>query len=172
MSMQDLNLMFTGRGTSGFAPTAASDNIAPFTIDTSPLGLPTGSGGASTPGYNSGSAANAGRDLGVGGEMWLEVLVTVAVAQAANDANFNFVTDSTATISSVTTLLASPVFAAAVLVAGFAYRTQLPAALTYKQYVGLNVKINTTVWSAGTVEGKLLCNIQQSDLYDTGFIVA
>lgn len=170
--IRDSQLMFTGVGTAGFAPTAASDNIAPFTVDLAPLALPTGSGGSSTPGYNAGVSLNAGRDLGLGGEMWLQVLVTVAVAQAANDANFNFVTDSTATIGSVTTLLASPVFAAAVLIAGFAYRVQLPAALTYKRFVGLNVKINTTVWSAGTVEGCLLQNIQASDLYLGGFAVA
>lgn len=169
--IRDSQLMFTGVGTSGYAPTAATDNIAPFTIDTAPLSVPSGSGGVAATGYNSGSQTNAGRDLGIGGEFWLQVLVTAAVAQAANDANFNLVTDSTATISSVTTLLASPAFAAATLIAGFAYRVQLPASLLYKRYLGLNVKINTTVWSAGTVEGCLLNNIQASDLYLSGFLV-
>lgn len=172
MSIQDQELMFTGRGTSGYSPTTATDNVAPLTIDTSPLGLPTGSGGASTPGYNSGSSANAGRDLGVGGEMWIEVLVTVAVAQSANNATFKLVTDATATISTIGVLLASPAFAAATLIAGFAWRAQLPASLVYQQYLGLVVTITTTAWTAGTVEGKLLINIQQSDLYDTGFTVA
>lgn len=172
MSIQDGLLMFTGRGTSGYAPTTATDNIAPFTIDTSPLGLPSGSGGASTPGYNAGVSTNAGRDLGIGGEMWFEVLVTVSVAQSANNASFKLVTDSTATISSVNVLLASPAFAAATLIAGFAFRTQLPASLVYLQYIGLDVAIATTAWTAGTVEGKLLTNIQASDLYLSGFAVA
>lgn len=172
MAILDANLFFTGLGTSGYAPTTATDNIAPFTIDTAPLGLPTGSGGAATTGYNAGSSANAGRDLGIGGEMWFEVLVTVAVAQSANDATFKLVTDSTATIGSITVLLASSAQAAAALVAGTYFRAQLPAASTYKRYLGMVVTINTTAWTAGTVEGKLLTNIQASDLYLNGFYVS
>lgn len=170
--IRDQELMFTGVGTSGYSPTAATDNIAPLTIDTSPLGIPTGSGGASTPGYNSGTNANAGRDLGLGGEMWWYVLVTVAVAQAANDANFELVTDSTQTIASISVLLKSANTAAATLVAGYRFATQLPASLVFKQYIGLDVLINTTVWSAGTIESGLVVNLQASDLYDTGFAVA
>lgn len=172
MSIQDSQLMFTGRGTSGYAPTTATDNYAPFTIDTAPLGLPSGSGGASTPGYNAGVSANAGRDLGIGGEMWLEVLVTAAVAQSANSATFKLVTDGDATMGSPVVLLSSPAFTAAQLIAGFAFRTQLPQSLVYERYLGLDVAILTTAWTAGTVEGKLLVNIQASDLYDTGFAVA
>lgn len=172
MSIQDANLMFTGRGTSGFSPTTAAQNVAPFTIDTSPLGLPTGSSGASTPGYNAGVQANAGRDLGIGGEMWLEVLVITAIAQSANNANFQFLTDDNAAMSSPTVLLQSAALAAATLVAGYRWLTQLPASLIYEQYLGLAVLINTTAWTAGTVEGKLLTNIQASDLYDSGFLVA
>lgn len=172
MAMRDAQLMFTGVGTSGYAPTTQTDNIAPFTIDTSPLGLPSGAGGAATPGYNAGVSANAGRDLGVGGEMWIEVLVTVAVAQSSGSATFKLATDSTATIATVNVLLASPAFAAATLIAGFAWKAQLPASLVYQQYIGLDVLIATANWTAGTVEGKLLMNIQQSDLYDSGFAVA
>lgn len=169
--IRDSFLMFTGVGTSGYSPTTATDNIAPFTIDTSPFGLPSGSGGAATTGYNAGVSTNAGRDLGVGGEMWLEVLVTAAVAQAANNAAFKLVTDSTATISTVNVLITSPSFTAAQLILGFVYRTQLPASLVYLQYLGLDVSIATTAWTAGTVEGKLITNIQQSDLYLSGFAV-
>lgn len=172
MSIQDVQLMFTGRGTSGYAPTTAAQDIAPFTIDTAPLGLPSGSGGASTPGYNAGTSVNAGRDLGIGGEMWLEVLVTVAVAQAANDANFQLLTDDTVDMStSPVTLLQSAAYNAATLIAGFRWLTQLPASLVYQRYLGFAVLINTTVWSAGTVEAKLLQNIQMSDLYLSGFRV-
>ncbi len=170
--IRDQELMFTGVGTSGYAPTTATENVAPLTIDTSPLGVPTGSGGAATTGYNAGSAANAGRDLGLGGEMWWYVLVTVLVAQSANDANFELVTNSTATISSVTVLLKSTAYAAATLVAGFRFATQLPALLTYKQYIGMAVNINSTAWTAGTVESGLVTNLQASDLYDSGFLVA
>lgn len=171
MAILDGNLLFTGMGTSGYAPTAAQDNVAPFTIDTAPLGLPTGSGGSAATGYNAGSTANAGRDLGVGGEMWFEVLVTVAVAQSANNATFKLVTDSTATITTVNVLLASSALAAASLTAGSYFRAQLPISGSYQRYLGLCVTITTTVWTAGTVEGKLLINVQASDLYLNGFFV-
>lgn len=171
MAIVDANLQFTSLGTAGFAPTVAGDNIAPFTIDTSPLGLPTGSGGSSTPGYGAGVNVNAGRDLGIGGEMWLQVLVTVAVAQAANNAIFKLVTDNTATITTVNVLLSSPAFTAAQLIAGSYFRAQLPASGSYLQYLGLNVNIVTTNWTAGTVEGILVQNVQQSDLYLNGFFV-
>lgn len=167
----DANLAFTGFGTSGFAPTTATDNIAPFTIDTAPLGLSSPSGGSSTPGYNAGVAVNAGRDLGVGTEFWWQVLVTVSVAQAANNASFKLVTDSTATIATVNVLLASPAFSAAQLVAGTFFRAQLPASLSYLEFLGLDVSIATTAWTAGTIESELLPNIQQSDLYLSGFAV-
>lgn len=167
----DANLAFTGFGTSGFAPTSATDNIAPNTIDTAPLGLPSPSGGASTPGYNAGVSVNAGRDLGVGTEFWWQVLVTVSVAQSANNAAFKLVTDSTATIATVNVLLASPSFTAAQLVAGTFFRAQLPAGLNYLEFLGLDVSIATTAWTAGTIESELLPNIQQSDLYLSGFAV-
>lgn len=170
--IRDSELMFTGVGTSGYAPTAASENVAPFTIDTAPLGLPTGSGGASTPGYNAGSSTNAGRDLGVGGEMWWYVLVTVAVAQAADSATFKLETDGDAAGGSPVVLLSSAAFAAATLIAGYTFKAQLPASLVYERYLVFVVSILTTVWSAGTVESGLITNIQQSDLYLGGFRVS
>jgi len=171
MSIQDAQLMFTGRGTSGYAPTLAAQNLAPFTVDLAPLGLPVGSGGASTPGYNAGVQSNAGRDMGIGGEMWLEVLVITSVAQAADNATFQLLTDADPAMGSPVVLLQSPALAAATLVAGYRWLTQLPASLIYERYLGLAVLITTTAWTAGVVEGKLLQNIQASDLYDTGFVV-
>lgn len=168
MAILDANLYFTDPA-APYAPTTATDNVAPFTIDTAPLTVPSGSGGASTPGYNSGTNTNAGRDLGVGGEMWLEVLVTTAVAQSANSTTFKLVTDSTATISSVNVLLASPAFTAAQLTAQSYWRTQLPASASYQRYLGLCVTITTTAWTAGAIAAYLLQNIQQSDLYQSGF---
>lgn len=176
--IRDQLLMFTGAGTSGFSPTATGDNLATNSYDMSPLGLPTGSGGSAATGYNAGSSANAGRDLGLGGELWLEVLVTATVTSSSTaSVRFDFVTDSSATLSNVVSstgvgvLLSSPVFAKATLVAGFLYRTQLPAGLTYQQYIGLNVNIATTNLTAGTFEGKLIMNVQASDLYLSGFAV-
>lgn len=182
MAFRDVNLSFT-TVTAGadvpFAPTVAGTNIAPNTIDTAPLTVPSGSGGASTPGYNSGTNTNAGRDLGVGGEMWIEVIVTTSVAQAANGTIFQLVTDSTATISSVNVLLSSPSFTAAQLAVaangnattGY-WRAQLPASGSYLEWLGLNVSITTTNWTAGAIVAGLIENIQQSDLYQGGFAVA
>lgn len=182
MALIDANLSFTTITAAGantpFAPTVAGNNIAPNTIDTAPLTVPSGSGGTSTPGYNAGVATNAGRDLGVGGEMWIEVLVTTAVAQSANGTIFSLVTDSTATIASVNTLLSSPQFTAAQLAVpasgnattGY-WRAQLPASGSYLEWLGLNVNIVTTNWTAGAVIAYLLTNIQQSDLYLSGFAI-
>lgn len=179
MAIKDANLYFTGYGTSGYAPTAnATENIAPFTIDTSPLGLPTGSGGSASIGYNAGASVNAGRDLGIGGEMWWEVLVTVAVAQTSGGAIFYLVTDATATMASVASqtgvgvLLGSPNLTAAKLIAGATYRSQLPQSATYLQFLGMDVYIFTNNWTAGTVESSLVMNVQASDLYLSGFAVS
>lgn len=172
--IRDAQLMFTGVGTSGYGGALTqTTNVAPFTIDTAPLGLPTGSGGASTPGYNAGVAINAGRDLGIGGEMWLDVLVATTVTSAgATTTIFELLTDGDAAMGSPVVLLASPTYALATLVAGFEFRTQLPASLIYERYLGLGLLIATADWTAGIVEGKLVMNIQASDLYDTGYLVA
>lgn len=172
MPILDAQLAFTGFGTSGFSPTAATDNIAPFTIDTAPLGLDTKSGGAALTGFNSGSSANAGRDLGVGTEFWLQVLITATFTSGgAATINFQLVTDSTATIASITILLASGVLALATLTVSSYFRAQLPASGSYKEFLGLDVLIGTTTMTGGTVEGLLLPNIQQSDLFLSGFFV-
>jgi hypothetical protein len=168
--INDSELYFTTQG-SPYAPTSATDNIAPLTIDTAPLGIPTGSSGASTPGFNAGVNANAGRDLGIGGEMLWEVLITTSVTQVSGGSVFKLVTDSTPTISTINVLLQSPNLAAATTVAGYTYRSQLPASLVYLRYLGMTGTIVTNVWSAGAFESRLVMNIQQSDLYDTGFAV-
>lgn len=181
MSFKDVNLSFT-TVTAGadvpFAPTLAQDNLCPNTIPLDPLTLPSGSGGGSTPGYGGVANTNAGRDLGIGGEMWVEVIVTTAVAQSANSATFKLVTDNTATITTVNVLLQSPAFTAAQLALPTAngttgyWRAQLPASGSYLQWLGLNVAITTTAWTAGAIVAGLVENIQQSDLYQGGFAVA
>ena len=60
-------------------PASATTTLMPNVVDTSPLGLPTGSGGGST------SLPNAGRDLGIGGEMWLQVLLATVLCVIERD---------------------------------------------------------------------------------------
>jgi hypothetical protein len=177
--IRDSLLMFTAAGTSGYSPTSTGDNVgAANTYDTAPLGLPTGSGGAAATGYNAGSSTNAGRDLGIGGEMWFYVLVTATVTSTGSaTVKFDFVTDSSATLANVVdstgvgVLMSSAVFPKATLIAGFRFAAQLPASLVYLEYIGLDVVIATQTLSAGTFESGLVMNIQESDLYLSGFAV-
>lgn len=185
MAIIDANNYFTTPGTP-YAPTASASesNLAPLTIDTAPLTLPSGSGGGSSTGYGSGSATNAGRDLGIGGEMWVEVMITTAVAQTSGGAIFYLVTDATATLASVVTqtgvgvLISSPNMTAAQLALPTAngtvgyWRAQLPASGKYLEFIGLSTYIFTNNWTAGAFEAKLLTNIQQSDLYQSGIAIA
>ena len=176
--IRDGLLIFTGVGTSGYAPTADQDNIGPFSYDTGPLGLPTGSGGASPTGYNAGVATNAGRDLGIGGEMWFYVLTTVTVTSAgAPTVNFILASDTVATLANVAevtgvgVMVMSPNFLKATLVAGFRYATQLPASLVYNEFIGLDVYLATATLTAGTFESGIIINIQASDLYGQGWAI-
>lgn len=178
MAIRDSLLMFSGVGTSGDAPTTTGDNISALSIDTSPLGLQSPSAGGSTPGYNAGSNTNAGRDLGIGGEMWLEVLVTVAVtASGAASVKFDLGTSALAACSDVVdstgvgVLVSSAAIAKATLIAGYTFRVQLPASASYLKYLCVDYVIATNNLTAGTFESKLLMNIQQSDLYEGGFAV-
>lgn len=171
MAIKDAYLQFTTVGTP-FVPTAVQDNVAPNTYDTSPLGLPTGSGGAGSLGYNAGVSVNAGRDLGIGGEMWLEVLVTTSVTQTSGGVIFSLATDSTATLTTVNKLVSSPNLSAATLVAQYRWLVQLPSSLLYQQYLGFVVTPVTNVLSGGgAFEAKLLMNIQQSEFYLSGYNV-
>lgn len=174
-----LDKLITFSAAAGDSPTATGDNLSSFSYDTSPLTLPSGSGGQSTPGYNAGSNTNAGRDLGLGGEMWLEVLVLASVTSSSTaTVQFDFVTSATAALSDVVdstgvgVLLKSVAISKATLVAGYiAWRTQLPASLTYLRYIGVDYVIATTSLTAGTFEAKLVMNVQASDLYESGFAV-
>ena len=178
MPILDTQLAFTGFGTSGYAPTAhAQDNFAPNSIDTGPLGLDSKSGGSAATGYNAGSSTNAGRDLGVGTEFWLQVLVTVSVTSSGTaTVIFYLATDAVAAIStaaapSTQILLASASIDKTKLTAKSYFRAQLPASGSYLEFLALDIYINTTDLTAGTFEGLLLPNIQQSDLYLNGFFV-
>lgn len=171
--------LITFSATAGDSPTSTGDNYSTFSYDTSPLTVPTGSGGQSTPGYNAGVNTNAGRDLGLGGEMWLEVLVTASVTSSSTaTVKFDFVTSALAALSDavdstgVGVLMSSAAISKATLVAGYiAWRVQLPASLVYLRYVGVDYVIATTNLTAGTFESKLVMNVQASDLYESGFAV-
>jgi hypothetical protein len=164
---------------SPFAPTGTGDNVAPLTYDTSPLGLPSGSGGGGTTGYNAGSSTNAGRDLGIGTEMWLNVLVTTTVTSGgAPTVTFYLGTDAAQTLASfasstgVGVVIGSAAYLKATLVAGFNWKTQLPALTNYSQFLGFVVTIGVTTLTAGAFEAALVPNVQQSDLYLSGYAVA
>lgn len=170
MAIRDALLQFTTVGTP-YAPTGTGDNIAPNTYDTSPLGLPLGSGGGGALGYNAGVGVNAGRDLGIGSDIWLEVLVTTSVAQTSGGVIFSLVTDSTTGITTKNILVSSGNIAAATLVAGYRYLVMLPSSLVYQQYIGFDVNIVTNVLTGGAFEAKLLLNIQQAEQYLSGFTI-
>lgn len=169
--IKDFLIHFTTIGTP-FAPTVAGDNICPLTYDTAPLGLPTGSGGGGTTGYNAGVSVNAGRDLGIGTELWWYVLVTTTVTQAGGGGVlFELLTDTVANVSATNVLVASPNLAAATLVAQYAFKAQLPASLVYLEFIGVNIDIETNNLGAGAFESALVPNIQQSDLFLSGFAI-
>jgi hypothetical protein len=174
--IKDTNLIFSA--SSGDSPTNTGDNISTNSYDTSPLGLQSPAAGGSTPGYNAGVNVNAGRDLGIGGEMWFEVLVTAAVTSAgAATVKFDLVTDSVAALTNVVdstgvgVLVSSAVFPKATLIAGFTSRVQLPASASYLKFIGADYVIATANLTAGTFEAKLVVNIQQSDQYESGYAV-
>ena len=163
-------------------PASATTTLMPNVVDASPLGLPTGSSGGSA------ALPNAGRDLGIGGEMWLQVLLATVAASATGTWQASFVTG--ATITPTTVLLLSPVLSNAYMVAALAsgptsvlWRTQLPVGnssyggagesggAVYAQYVGVQQIVGTAGFTTGTVFAELLTNIQASDQFGSGFTV-
>lgn len=166
---KDGELLFSG---ASWAPTGTGNNISTNTLDTGPLGLPTGSGG--------GSGTNAGRDLGIGSEMWMVFTVTTAVASSGGGTvAFAIVTDNTAAISTVNILNQSAAFTVAQLTLGFRYAVQFPfadtanaTALKYQRYIAAAAIIATAVLQAGAFEAVGVKNLQTKDLYVSGFTLA
>lgn len=163
-------------------PASATTTLMPQVVDTSPLGLPTGSGGGSS------VLPNAGRDLGIGGEMWLQILLATVAASSSGTWQASFVTGATTTPATV--LLLSPVISNALMIAALAsgptsvlWRTQLPAAnasyggagdsggAVYAQYVGVQQIVASAGFTTGTVFAELLTNIQAADQYGSGFAI-
>jgi hypothetical protein len=160
-------------------PASATTTLMPQVVDTSPLGLPTGSGGGSS------SLPNAGRDLGIGGEMWLQVLLATVAASSSGTWQAQFVTGATTTPATV--LLSSPVLSNATMIAALAsgptsvlWRTQLPAGnasgggaggVAYAQYVGVQQVVASAGFTTGTVFAEMLINVQASDELGSGFTV-
>jgi hypothetical protein len=160
-------------------PASATTTLMPQVIDTSPLGLPAGSGGGST------TLPNAGRDLGIGGEMWLQILLATVAASTSGTWQASLVTGATTTPATV--LLLSPVLSNATMVAALAsgptsvlWRTQLPAGnqsgggaggVAYAQYIGVQQIVASAGFTTGTVFAELLDNIQAADLYGSGYAI-
>jgi hypothetical protein len=186
--IRDALLCFSGVPTAAspdptvIIPASATTTVMPESIDTSPLGLPTGSGGGST------SLPNVGRDLGIGGEMWIQVLLATAAASASGTWQCQFITDSDqALATAMVVLLSSPVLSNATMVAALTsgptsilWRTQLPAGnasfggaggTAYKKFIGLQQVVGSAGFTTGTVFAELLTNIQASDQYGSGFLV-
>lgn len=166
---KDGELLFSG---ASWAPTATGDNISTNVLDTGPLGVPTGSGGA--------SGTNAGRDLGLGSEMWLLLTVTTAVTSSgAATVTFAIVTDSTAAISTKNILNRTPDFTVGQLILGFQWAVQFPyaatgnpTALKYQRYVAVDAIISTQTLSAGVFEAVGVKNLQVKDYYVSGFTLS
>ena len=138
-----------------WAPTATGDNFSTNVLDLGPF--------SGTP------SNNTGRDLGVGQELWLEVLVQTAVTSAgAATVEFRFVTDSQTSMATCSTLVSSGVLAKTTLTAGYTFRTKLPSG-TYKRYVAVNANIGTAVLTAGAFQAKLVQNVQINKAYAGSF---
>lgn len=185
--IRDALLCFSGTPTAAspdpttIIPASATTTIMPESIDTSPLGLPTGSGGGST------ALPNAGRDLGIGGEMWIQVLLATVAASSSGTWQCQLITGAGATLGTNVVLLSSPVLSNATMVAALAsgptsilWRTQLPAGNTsyggaggtaYQQYIGLQQVVASAGFTTGTVFAELLLNIQASDQYGSGYAI-
>lgn len=157
-------------------PASATTTLMPQVVDTSPLGLPTGSGGGSA------SLPNAGRDLGIGGEMWIQVLLATVAASSSGTWQAQFVTGATTTPSTV--LLSSPLYTNAQMIAfpasgpgSILWRTQLPAGgnfsggVAYAQYVGIQQVVASAGFTTGTVFAEMLTNIQAADELGSGFTI-
>lgn len=186
---RDALLCFSGVPTSTsptpttIIPASVTTTVMPNSIDTAPLGLPTGAGGGAA------SLPNAGRDLGIGGEMWIQVLLATVAASTTGTWQAQFITDSDqALATAMVVLLSSPVLSNATMVAKLAsgptsvlWRTQLPAGnasyggaggVAYKQYIGLQQVVASAGFTTGTVFAEMLTNIQAADQYGSGFAIA
>ena len=184
--IRDALLCFSGSPTSTtpeptvIIPASVTTTLMPNVIDTSPLGLPTGSGGGSS------VLPNAGRDLGIGGELWLDVNLATVAASSSGTWQAQLVTGATTSPSTV--LLSSPVLSNAYMVAALVtgptsilWRTQLPAGNTsyagaggiaYAQYIGVQQVVASAGFTTGTVFAELVTNIQAADLFGSGYAIA
>jgi hypothetical protein len=160
----DLELLFAD-GT--WAPTATGVNISPNVTDMGPLGTPIGPG----------SAANLGRDLGQGQQMWFVVTVKVAVtSSAAAEVNFNFRTSAAANLTTTPIdLVSSGPIAKATLVAGYTFMVPLPSFAVgttgYQRFIGCNAAITTTALTGGQFHVAVLTNEQKNQKYGAGFTI-
>ncbi len=94
--------------------------------------------------------ANAGRDLGAGEQLFLNILVKVAADSSGDGASveFKLMTHTTATVTSGSTLVSSGVIAQATLVAGYGKAIPLPRG-DYKEYIGVVAVVSGENLTAG-----------------------
>lgn len=146
-----------------WGPTAVATNVSTNVVDMGPLGGPVGPG-----------SANAGRNLGVGEEMWFEILVAqTATSGGAATVDFRLRTDSAANMTT------SPIDLASTGALGFAtlvaktypMRLMLPWNATYKRYLGVVAVIATAVLTAGLFHARILKNPQMVQNYAAGFLL-
>lgn len=146
-----------------WGPTAIATNVSTNVVDMGPLGGPVGPG-----------TANAGRNLGVGEEMWFEILCQqTATSGGAATVDFRLRTDSAANMTT------SPVDLVSTGALGFAtlvnktypMRLMLPWNATYKRYLGVVAVIATAVLTAGLFSARILKNPQMTQNYAAGFLL-
>src|SRR6516162_2698545 len=124
-----------------WSPTATGDNISTNVYDLNPLG--------------NNINTNTGREVGAGEPLFFYFLVTATVTSGgAATVTFEFVTDSTATITTVNVLMATGAIPKATLTANTWGALALPRgrAITsvYKRYIAADANIATAVLTAGT----------------------
>lgn len=150
----DNELLFSNAQAPGNIGTTVSTNVH----DTAPLGTPSGV-----------PTANAGRDLGQGEAIWLNVVVNVTLVGATATVDFRFRTDSNPNLTTAPVdLVTSGPIAVATLVAGYTFRVRIPSA-AYKRYIGAVMVVATANITAGTVSISLVKDIQGNTKYTVGY---
>lgn len=143
-----------------FSPTATGDNISTNVYDTSPLG--------------NNINTNTGREIGAGEPLFFYFLVTAAVTSGGSaTCSFQFVTDSTSTITTVNILMQTGLIPKATLTANTWGALALPRgrAITsvYKKYIAGNVNIGTATLTAGTFYIAIVRSLPDDNIYQPGY---
>ena len=156
--IRDNELIFTASG--GDTPTTTNTCYGSVAWDSGPL--------ASSP------YTNAGRDLGGGEKLVLEIqIVTAGVSAAtASQVNFQLVTASASALTSATVLAENIAAAAPTYTAGSRVRIPFPSNVSaYRQWIGVNCQITLGVLSALTYRAYVVNEVDSYQAYAPGFEV-